>query len=146
MQIVDFHPPSYYPQCGLVFVIIGARYKGKWVFIKHKHRKGYELPAGHIDEEEHPDSAARRELAEETGALEYELECISAYTVSDDGEMRAGRLYYAEIEKLGQQIDEDEIDDVILSDSLPSQLTFPYVQGMLFDYLEKHRLNQKSPG
>ncbi|HCC71328.1 MAG TPA: hypothetical protein DEQ09_09295 [Bacteroidales bacterium] len=45
MQEVDFHSPDYYPDCGLKYVIIGARYKDKWVFIKNKLRKGYELPS-----------------------------------------------------------------------------------------------------
>ncbi|MBN1388667.1 MAG: NUDIX domain-containing protein [Bacteroidales bacterium] len=146
MLTVDFHSPAYYPDCGLIYVIIGARYLNKWVFIKHKQRKGYELPAGHIDEGEDTETAARRELEEETGAKDYKIECISTYTVCENNKLRAGRLYYAEIETIGEEKDEKEIDDIILSDSLPSMLSFHYVQAVLFDYLQKYFSNQVNPG
>ena len=142
MMKVDFHSPRYYPDCGLTYVIIGARYLDKWVFIKHKHRKSYELPAGHINKEEDTDAAARRELEEETGATKYRIECISTYIVNEDNKLRAGRLYYAEIETKGKEKDENEIDDVMLSDTLPLKLSFPYVQTVLFDFLQEYLAHQ----
>jgi len=139
MLRVDFHSPDYHPECGLKYVIIGARHLNKWVFIKHKRRKGYELPAGHINNKEDPDKAAERELSEETGASKFEIRCISTYTVLEENKLRAGRLYYADIISIGDHKDMDEIDEVIFSEYLPPVLTFPYVQSVLFDYLEKYR-------
>jgi len=139
MPRIDFHPPDHYPGCGLTFVVIGARYRDKWLFIRHRHRKSYELPAGHIGKGEEADIAASRELAEETGATVFRIECISTYTVREDASIRAGRLYFAEIKTMGQQRDESEIEDFLLSSSLPSDLGFPYVQSVLFDYLEAYR-------
>ena len=138
MLDVDFHSPDFYPECGITYVIIGARYMNKWVFIKHKRRKSYELPAGHIDEEEDTDTAAQRELQEETGAKKYKIVCISTYTVRENNKLRAGRLYYADIEIMGGARDEKEIDDIILSDSLPARLGFHHVQRVLFNYLQKY--------
>ena len=142
MLIVDFHSPDYYPECGLTYVIIGARYLNKWLFIKHKQRKSHELPAGHIDEGEDADTAARRELEEETGAIKYKIVCISTYTVSEKNKLRAGRLYFAEIDNMGEEWDEKEIDEVVLSDSLPAELGFHHVQEALFNYLQKYLTDQ----
>jgi len=138
MLKIDFHPPDYYPECGFTYVIIGARYLNKWVFIKHKQRKRYELPAGHIHKEEDTDTAAGRELEEETGARKYKIVCVSTYTVSENGKLRAGRLFYAEIEAMGGERDEKEIDEVILSDCLPAEHSFHHVQKALFNYLQKY--------
>jgi 8-oxo-dGTP diphosphatase len=142
---VDFHSSDFIPDCGLTYVIIGARFSNKWVFIRHKRRKGFELPAGHIMKNEDPDKAAERELSEETGAVKFRINCIATYTVNDDNSVGAGRLYYADIITLGEDKDEDEIEEVIFSESLPAILTFPYVQSVLFDYLDGYRKDKKSP-
>lgn len=146
MLEITFHPPGHYPECGFKYVVIGARYKDKWVFVRHKHRNSYEIPAGHINSGEDTDMAAGRELQEETGAIKYEIECISTYTILENNKLRAGRLYYAEIESIGQERDDSEIEKVIFSDALPRIISFPHVQSVLFDYLEKYRINRGKPG
>lgn len=142
MLKVAFHPPDFVPDCGLTYVIIGAIYQNRWVFIRHKHRKAYELPAGHIKPSEDTDLAARRELEEETGAMDYSIKCIATYTVNEDGSYRAGRLFFAAISVMGEEIDTGEIDELLFSISLPEEISFPYVQTVLFDYLEKYRARQ----
>ena len=54
-------------------VIIASRYRDKWIFVKHKERSTYEIPAGHIEPGEDPSFTARRELYEETGATDFSL-------------------------------------------------------------------------
>ena len=49
-------------------VVIYAKYKDKFVMCRHKGRKTWEIPGGHIEEGELPELAAKRELYEETGA------------------------------------------------------------------------------
>jgi len=142
MLKVDFHSPDFLPAYGLTFVIIGARHKNNWIFIRNKRRKAYELPAGHINHSEDADDAARRELEEETGALKYTIECIATYTVSEEGRDRAGRLYYAVVGVMGGEVDDNEVDEVLLCGSLPQKLSFPCVQAVLFAYLEKYHACQ----
>jgi len=138
MLQIKFHSPDYYPDCGFSYVVIGARYRGKWVFIRHRQRRSYEIAAGHINEQEDTDMAAGRELEEETGAKKYKIECIASYTILEDNKLRAGRLYYADIEKMEEEWDDSEVEGVILSDKLPEISSFPYVQAVLFRFLEKY--------
>jgi len=49
------------------FVVIFTRYQGKWVYCWHKRRESYEHPGGHVEPNETPMQAAKRELFEETG-------------------------------------------------------------------------------
>lgn len=60
--------------------VIAAKYRGKWVFCRHKERKTWEFPGGHIEKGETAEAAAGRELYEETGALEYRLYPVAAYS------------------------------------------------------------------
>ena len=55
----------------LKFAVIIAKADGKWVFCKHKERDTYEVPGGHRETGENILDTAKRELYEETGALEY---------------------------------------------------------------------------
>ena len=43
--------------------------------------KSFEIPGGHIEPGESPEQAARRELYEETGALDYTLQPVGVYGV-----------------------------------------------------------------
>ena len=51
----------------LRFAVIAARYRDQWVFCRHKERDTWEIPGGHREAGESIDSAAMRELREETG-------------------------------------------------------------------------------
>ena len=65
----------------LKFAVIVSRYQNKWVFCKHKQRDTYEIPGGHRENGETILETARRELYEETGALEYSIQPICVYSV-----------------------------------------------------------------
>lgn len=85
----------------LKFAVIVAKSNGKWVFCKHKERNTYECPGGHREAGENIDDTAKRELYEETGAIDYTIQpvCIYSVTAPDnfDGQETFGKLYYAEI-------------------------------------------------
>ena len=65
----------------LKFAVIISRADGKWVFCKHKDRNTYEVPGGHREENESILETAKRELYEETGAIEYDLRPVCVYSV-----------------------------------------------------------------
>lgn len=127
-------PPSSVPDSDLSYVIIGARYREQWLFVRHRERQTWEMPAGHIEAREDPDRAAERELYEETGATQAELRPLADYEVSFEGKQAFGRLYLAEVKQLGT-LPQHEIAERKLCRELPQQLTYPEVQHALFSLL-----------
>jgi 8-oxo-dGTP diphosphatase len=132
MTKVDFYDPSYTPEINLTYSVIAAKYSDGWLYVRHQKRDTWEIPGGHIEEDETADEAARRELMEETGALEFTIECVSTYSVFKNGETGYGRLYLAKVSRLGPVPDISEIAEVKMMDSLPETLTHPDIQPHLY--------------
>ena len=122
----------------LKFAVIISKSNGKWVFCKHKERDTYEVPGGHRESGEQIDMTARRELQEETGAVDFTIEPVCVYSVTgknrvnDTGEEMFGMLYYAEINKFDDELD-SEMEKVVLFDELPSEWTYPLIQPKLIE-------------
>ncbi len=124
----------------LKFAVIISKTQGKWVFCKHKERETYEVPGGHREENENILDTARRELYEETGALEFDLKPICVYSVTAEdnfnGEETFGLLCYADIEGFEEQL-HSEIEKIIITDKLIDNWTYPLIQPELIK--EAHR-------
>ena len=123
----------------LKFAVIIAKSEGKWVLCKHKDRNTYEVPGGHREEGEDILSTAKRELYEETGAIDYDILPICVYSVKGNtrsGEVLEdesfGMLYYANIRSFESEL-HSEIEKVIITDSLPNEWTYPLIQPKLIE-------------
>jgi len=114
------------------YVVIAARYGGGWLFVRHRRRGGYELPAGHPDPGEDTVEAAVRELTEETGAMDFAMEPVTCYSVDNGSGKQYGRLFLAEVETLGAISDTAEIEGVKVFRRLPRDLSLPEVMTALF--------------
>lgn len=119
----------------LKFAVIAARYRGKWIFCKHKERSTWEIPGGRREEEEDILQTARRELYEETGAKDFILHPVCIYAVCRT-EKSYGLLCLAEVETLGP-LPELEIECIQLTDTLPDALTYPHIQPFLFERVKE---------
>jgi 8-oxo-dGTP diphosphatase len=133
MVIVEFYEPDFTPDSKLTYSVITARFRGKWVLVRHRERSTLEIPGGHIEENESPLEAASRELREETGAIEFTLGYVATYSVTTNGNSGYGRLFFAEVSEMGEPSDRFEIGEVVLVDSLPGNLTYPLIQPALFE-------------
>ncbi len=126
----------------LTYVIIGAREQDKWIFVRHKERNSWELPAGHIEKEESSVDAAVRELYEETGTTKADMTAIHDYSVNIEGSTRYGRIYYAEVIQR-EKLPETEIAEILLSERSPASATYPYAHWKFIDVLESYITNKK---
>lgn len=133
MTSVKFFDPSWVPDDKLTFSVIAARFEGLWIFVRHYKRSSWEIPGGHIEKGETSYKAACRELNEETGAIVFNIDCVATYSVDKNEERGFGRLYFAEVSRLGPIPDISEIAEIILSDHLPENLTHPDIQPHLFN-------------
>lgn len=120
----------------LKFAVIISKYNGKWVFCKHKERNTYEIPGGHREAGEKIDETAKRELIEETGAIDFTINPVCVYSVTgknrvnENGEETFGMLYYAEIRSFSKKLN-SEIEYIKLFDELPTEWTYPLIQPLL---------------
>ena len=126
----------------LQFAVIIAKTGGKWVFCKHRERDTYEVPGGHRENGEVILETARRELKEETGAVEFDIKPICVYSVK--GKTRAnenldeesfGMLYYADIASFEEL--HSEIETILITDKLVDNWTYPLIQPKLIEEAQK---------
>lgn len=132
MTEVKFYDPLFETDTKLTYSVISAKFEGKWIFVRHNKRTTWEIAGGHIEDGETSFEAAGRELMEETGALKFNLVCITTYSVTKERETGWGRLYFADVKELGPIPDNSEIAEIILLDRLPENPTHPDIQPHLF--------------
>lgn len=121
------------------FAVIASKYKGKWVFCKHKNRSTFEIPGGHREEGETVIAAAVRELTEETGAKDFNIYPVCVYSVKEDNaEESFGMLYYAEIFEFEAEL-RFEIESIHFFDEPPDKQTYPHIQPKLIEEIIRRR-------
>ena len=118
---------------GYKYVVVLSFCDGKILLSRHKKRETWETQGGHIEPGETPLDAAKRELFEESGAVEFDLEPVFDYWAKDlgDGSSATGMVFRADIRKLGP-IPESEMAEVRAFQTLPENLTYPDISPVLF--------------
>lgn len=121
----------------LKFAVIISTYQGKWVFCKHRERDTYEVPGGHREPGEDIVTTAKRELYEETGAIDFEIKPVCVYSVLRGDEEKNslqeesfGMLYVAEIKEFEGEL-HSEIEKIIVTEKYPDNWTYPHIQPKL---------------
>ena len=117
------------------FVVIFARYRNRWLYIRHKERRTWETAGGHIEPGETPLDAAKRELYEETGARDFRIRPVFDYHADNravkPGDHAAGQVFLAEVKILGE-LPDYEMAETGLWDTYPEELTYPAILPVLF--------------
>ena len=123
------------------YVVVLSKYKGKILLSRHKGRSTWETQGGHIESGETPLEAARRELYEESGALEYDITPLCDY----DANYSSGMVFAADIYKLGD-IPDSEMEEVKAFDVLPENLTYPAITPILFAKISCYKYKKATIG
>ena len=126
----------------LKFAVIIAKTDNKWAFCKHRERDTYEVPGGHREDGETILETAKRELKEETGAVEFYIKPICVYSVKGKTRVNEnlndesfGMLYYAEIASFEEL--HSEIETILIADKLVDNWTYPLIQPKLIEEAHK---------
>ena len=108
------------------------------MFCKHKERETYEVPGGRREVGESILETAKRELVEETGAVDFDMKPICVYSVKgktrvneNENDESFGMLYFADIYSFGEI--NSEIEKILTTDTLVENWTYPLIQPKLIE-------------
>lgn len=129
----------------LKFAVVLAKTDGKWIFCKHKERDTYEVPGGHREAGENIVDTAKRELREETGAIDFDIKPVCVYSVKgktrvneDHNDETFGMLFVADVFSF-EEI-HSEIEKIIICENLVDDWTYPLIQPKLIEEVKKRGL------
>lgn len=118
------------------YVVVCSNYKGKWILSRHVARETWETQGGHIEPNETPLQAARRELYEESGVTDADIYPVCDYYGYNSKSSSNGVVFLAVIHALGA-LPKSEMKETSAFDALPHALTYPNVTPVLIDEASK---------
>lgn len=117
------------------YVVTFSVYQGRLLFSRHRDRETWETQGGHIEPGETPLEAARRELFEESGAVDFQIRPAFDYRAGDDRDGADGVVFIANVKELGP-LPPSEMAEVRLFDRLPEALTYPGITPVLYQHAQ----------
>ncbi len=130
----------------LSYAAVAARFHGKWAFYSRGDGGAYEMPGSPRQDGENIEQTARRGLYETTGAARFRLWHVSAYAErGDDGSMKYGMLYYAEIQEFFEDPGLGE-DRVGFFQGPPENLASPRTQPALLRRAQETAAKENGSG
>ena len=122
----------------LKYAVIISKTAGKWIFCKHKERDTYEVPGGRRELGENIFDTAKRELREETGAVEFDIKPICVYSVkgktrvNENAEDESfGMLFVADVFSFEEL--HSEMEKILITETLVEDWTYPLIQPELIE-------------
>lgn len=119
-------------------------YQGKIVFVKWKGKTTWELPWGRLEKWESSFDCAKRELYEETGITNAQLQFLCSWTLHQhkEGKSHYWNVYLANVLELWE-LPESEIEEVELFTNIPENLTYPVNQIDIVKKAQEYLANKK---
>jgi 8-oxo-dGTP pyrophosphatase MutT (NUDIX family) len=122
------------PQAGIVTVVI-KNDDDEILFIRHSEEdRFWELPSGHIKDEEGPEESVRREVKEETGYSLSSVAPVVAIIWPFDDTMRVQIVFNA---RLGEKVSDDtdnEAEELSWRNEIPEDVTFGDFGHEMYEY------------
>ena len=113
------------------YVSLISKHQGKWVICHHKDRDVWDCPGGRIEAGETPIQAARRELYEETGAMQADFHPLYIYEILSDKGLSYGIQYFCNIQEF-TALPDYEMDRIDFVNELPlGSMKTPQVHSIL---------------
>lgn len=122
-----------YSMGGYRYVMIISIENGRFLWCRQKGKTTWEIPGGHIEPGETPEQAARRELFEETGAVEFSLTALFDCRVSG-----TGIVFLAEVSRRGE-IPKSEMQEVRAAENIPGEWSYPYLEQQILWRYQKEK-------
>lgn len=114
------------------YVVVFASYNNEFILVRHKDRKTWEFPGGKIEKGESAKTAAKRELFEETGALDFNLRESGYFNVIIDGKNSYGKVFKSTVKLLGN-LPNSEIAEIKFTKNLKYKLTHEKIYEVLLN-------------
>ncbi|MDR1466793.1 MAG: NUDIX domain-containing protein, partial [Treponema sp.] len=103
---------------------------------KHKNRTTWETSGGHIEIGETPLEAAKRELYEETGSVDFEIIPVCDYSAGDETKRENGQVFFADVKEIGP-LPNREMEYINFFETFPQDLTYPDITKELLPYVQR---------
>lgn len=143
MVKIEFCGLEAVPNDNLKYAVISAQQGEKWIICRHKERTTWEMPGGHRESGEDVHDTARRELYEETGAVDFSIKPICIYSVTGDDSLihnespTYGMLFYARVKTHTDLPSDMEMAEIQFCEELPENLTYPQIQPYLWQKVKE---------
>jgi len=135
-KAVEIHPLDTLQN--YTYTVIFCRFENKWLYCRAKERDVFETAGGRVEPGENVLEAAKRELFEETGAIDFTIAPAFDYSVSSPGQ-----VFVADIKKLGE-MPPFEMAELKTFDTIPDKMRFPEILPVLFKNVQGWLNRQKA--
>ena len=103
-----------------------VKYNEKFVLCYHRESKKWDYIGGHVEKDENPLAAAKRELFEETGAVDFDIVPVRDYEgfLKDGTFYNNNREYFVNVREFSDLPDGSEMDKIGFFDEIPDNFRY----------------------
>jgi 8-oxo-dGTP diphosphatase len=131
----------------LIWVMVFVERDGKYLWHFNPNRKQWEMAAGGIEPDEHPDDTARRELWEETSQIATSVTCHGLFKMRmmPNKRVEYGALYTATIGEMQLFVPNHETSELLWCDIKGEMKgNVGDIGQILVDYIDSNRKNTQN--